>query len=84
MTKIKDKEKISEAARGKQQITCKGIPIRLSDDFSAETLKARREWHDIFKMIKGKRLQLKTLYPARFLFKFDREILMYTVVLSCK
>ena len=40
--------------REKQKITCKGTPIRLSADVSAETLQARREWHNIFKMMKGK------------------------------
>uniref|UniRef100_A0A8D1GWL5 L1 transposable element RRM domain-containing protein n=1 Tax=Sus scrofa TaxID=9823 RepID=A0A8D1GWL5_PIG len=43
LTKIKDKEKILKAAREKKQITSKGTPIRLSADFSAETLQARRE-----------------------------------------
>ena len=42
---------------GKQQITYKGFPIILSVDFSAETLQAGREWHDIFKVMKGKNLQ---------------------------
>ena len=51
MTKIKDKEKILKAAREKQQITYKGTPIRLSADFSAETLQTRKEWHDTFKII---------------------------------
>ena len=32
----------------------KGTSIRLTADFSAETLQARREWHDIFKVMKGK------------------------------
>ena len=41
LSKIKDKEKILKAAREKKQITCKGTPIRLSADFSAETLQAR-------------------------------------------
>ena len=44
--------------------TYKGTPIRLSADFSIETLQARREWHDIFKMMKGKNLQTRTLYPV--------------------
>ena len=48
LMKIKDKDKILKAAREKQQISYKGIPIRLSADFSTETLQARREWHDIF------------------------------------
>ena len=47
LTKIKDKEKILKASKEKKQITYKGTPIRLSADFSAETLQARREWHDI-------------------------------------
>ena len=42
LTKIKFKEKILKAAKKKQKITYKGIPIRLSADFSAETLQARR------------------------------------------
>ena len=41
-------------AREKQQITHKGIPIRLTSDLSAETLQARREWQDIFKIMKEK------------------------------
>ena len=56
MTKIKDKERLSKAAREKQQITYKRTPIRLSADFSADTLQARREWHNIFKVMKGKNL----------------------------
>ena len=44
LPKIKDKEKILEAARGKETITYKGVPIRLSSDFSKETLQARRGW----------------------------------------
>ena len=64
LKKIKDKEKILKAAREKQQITYKGIPIRLSADFSAETLQARREWHDIFKVMKEKNLQPRILYPG--------------------
>ena len=42
--KIKNKEKLLKAAREKQQITYKGIPIRLTADLSAETLQSRREW----------------------------------------
>ena len=62
LTKIKFKESILKAAREKQQITYKGIPIRLSADLSAETLQARREWQDIFKVMKGKNLQSRLLY----------------------
>ena len=61
LSKIKYKEKILKAAREKQQITYKGIPIRLTADLSAETLQARREWQDIFKVMKGKYLQPRLL-----------------------
>ena len=54
LSKIKNKEKILKAAMEKQQITYQGIPIRLTADLSAETLQARREWQDIFKVMKGK------------------------------
>ena len=78
LTKIKDKEKLSKATREKRQITYKGTPIRLTADFSAETLQARREWHDIFKVMKGKSLKPRLLYPARISFRFDGEIKNFT------
>ena len=58
----------------KQQVTYKGNPIRLTADLSAETLQVRREWQDIFKVLKGKSLQPRLLYTSRISFKTDREI----------
>ena len=52
--KVNDKERTLKAAREKQNVTYKGTPIRLSADFSTETLQARREWQEIFKVLKGK------------------------------
>ena len=78
LSKIKYKEKILKAAREKQQITYKGISIRLTAGLSAETLQARRERQDIFKVMKGKNLQPTLLYPARISFTFDREIKTFT------
>ena len=75
---IKYKEKILKAARQKQKATYKGIPIRLSADFSVETLNNRREWQDIFKVMKRKNLQPRLLYPARILLRFKGEIKSYT------
>ena len=51
LSKIKYKEKL-KAAKEKQQITSKGIPMRLTADISAESLQDRREWQDIFKLMK--------------------------------
>ena len=75
---IKLSKKILKAAREKQQITYKGIPIRLTADLSAETLQAGREWQDIFKEMKGKNLQPRLLYPKRTSFRFDGEIKTFT------
>ena len=51
LTKTKHKERILKAAREKQQVTHKGNPIRLTADLSAETVQARREWHNVFKVL---------------------------------
>ena len=56
LTKTKHKERILKATREKQQVTCKGNSIRLIADLSAETLQARKEWQDIFKVLKGENL----------------------------
>ena len=76
--KLNTKKKILKAARGKQQITYRGIPIRLTADLSAETLQDRREWQDIFKVMKRKNLQPRLLYPARISFRFDGESKTFT------
>ena len=49
-------ERISKAAREKETVTSKGVPIRLSADFSKETLQARRGWKEVFQVMKGKDL----------------------------
>ena len=74
LTKIKHKEQLLKAAREKQQITHKGIPVRITADLSIETFQARREGQDILKMKKEKNLQPKLLYPARISFKHEGEI----------
>ena len=51
----------------------KGTPIRLSADFSTETLQARGNGM-IYLVMKGKNLQPRILYPARLSFRFDGEI----------
>ena len=63
-----------KAAREKKQVTYKGTLIRLLADFSAETLQARWEWHDILNVMKGTNLQPRLFYPTRLSFRFEREI----------
>ena len=69
LTKTKHKERLLKAAREKQQVTYKGNPICLTAYLSAETLQARREWQDIFEVLKGKNLQPRLPHPARISFK---------------
>ena len=78
LSKIKYKEKILKAAREKQQIMYRGIPITLTADLSAETLQATREWQDIFQVMKGENLPPRLLYPARISFRFNGEIKSFT------
>ena len=56
LLKIKDKEIIIRAAREKETVTYKGVSIRLSADFSKQTLQARRGWKEVFEVMKGKDL----------------------------
>ena len=63
MEKVKDKKSFKGSMR--KRVNYKGTPIRLSTDISTETLQARREWQNIFKVLKGKNLQPRILYPAR-------------------
>ena len=74
LTKTKHKERILKAAREKQQVTYKGNTICLTADLSAKTLHVRREWQDIFKVLKGKNLQPRLLYLAWISFRIDGEI----------
>ena len=73
-----NKDQILKAEREKQQITHKGIPIRITGDLSIETLQARREWQDVLKVMKEKNLPPRLLYPARISFKYEGEIKSFT------
>ena len=74
LPKIKEKEKILKAARGRERITYKGVSIRLSADFSKETLQARRGWKEVFGVMKGKDLHPRFLYPAKLSFRMEGEM----------
>ena len=66
MSKTTDKDEILRLAREKHQVTYKGYPIRLTADLSSETMRARKEWENIFKVSREK--QARILYPARLSF----------------
>ena len=73
LAKIKE-ERILEAAREKDTVTYKGFPVRLSADFSKETLKARRGWKEVFVVMKGKDLHPRLLYPAKLSFRMEGQM----------
>ena len=74
MPKVTNKERISKAAREKQLDTYKGVPIRPSADFSKETVQARRDWQEIFKVMKSRDLQPRLLYLAKLSFRIKGQI----------
>ena len=74
MPKVKDKETILKPARKKQLVIYKGVPIRLSADSSKETLQARRDWQEVFKVMKSKDLQPRLLYPAKLSFRMEGQV----------
>ena len=71
---MKNKERILKAAREKERVSYKGVPIRLSADFSKETLQARRGWKKVLKVMKGKDLHPRLLYPAKLSFRMEGKI----------
>ena len=74
LAKTKNKERILKAAREKETVTYKGVPIRLSADFSKETLQARRGWKEVFEVLKGKDLHPRLLYPAKLSFRMEGQV----------
>ena len=74
LTKIKNKERIFKAATEKETVTYEGVPIKLSADFSKETLQARRAWKEVFKVVKDKDLHPRLLYPAKLSFRMEGQI----------
>ena len=74
LPKIKDKERILEAAKEKDTVTYKGVPIRPSADFSKETLQARRGWKEVFQVMKGKDLHPRLFSPAKLSFRMEEQI----------
>ena len=74
MPNIQNKDRIFKAAREKNQIMYRGKPTRISADFSAQTLKARKAWNNIFQTLKEHSCQPRILYPEKLTFRFEDEI----------
>ena len=74
LPKIKEKERILKAAREKETVTYKGLPIRLSTGFSKETLPARRVWKEVFEVMKDKDLHPRLLYLSKLSFRMGGQV----------
>jgi hypothetical protein len=61
------RERILKAVRGKKQITFKGKPIKITADFSTETLKARRTWSEVFQTLNENNFNPRILYPTKLI-----------------
>jgi hypothetical protein len=72
-----NQEEILKSVRDKIQIMYKGKPIKLSADFSTETLKARWAWSEVFEALNENNFSPRVLYPAKVLFKIDRAIKIF-------
>jgi hypothetical protein len=68
-----NKERILKAVREKGQVTYKGRPIRITLDFSPETMKARRSWADVIQTLREHKCQPRLLYPAKLAIIIDGE-----------
>ena len=67
------KDRILKAVREKGQVTYKGKPIRITPDFSPETMKARRAWTDVIQTLREHKFQPRLLYPAKLSITIDGE-----------
>ena len=74
ISKVKDKERILKPIKEKQIVIYREVPIRLSADFIKETLQGRRDWQEIFKVMKSRDLWPRLLYSAKIPFRIEGQI----------
>ena len=73
LAKMKQKERILKAARRKERVTYKGVPIRLPANLSKETLQETRDWKEVFKVMKSKGLHPRLFYTAKLSFRMEGQ-----------
>jgi hypothetical protein len=76
-TITENRERIAKTVREKKQITCKGKHIKITADFSKETLKAGRACNEVFWTLNEKNFNPRILYPAKLSFKIDGAIKVF-------
>jgi hypothetical protein len=72
-TNTLNKDRILKAVRGKGQVTYKGRPIRITPDFSPQTMKARRSWTDVIQTLREHKCQPRLLNPDKLSITIDGE-----------
>jgi hypothetical protein len=70
---VLNKDRILKAVREKGQVTYKGRPIRITPDFSQETMKVRRALTDVLQTLREHKCQPRLLYPAKISNTIDGE-----------
>ena len=70
---VLNKERILKAVREKGQVTYKGRPIRITPDFSPETIKAGRSWADRMQILREHKCHPRLLYPVKLSITIDGE-----------
>jgi hypothetical protein len=73
-TSTENRERILKAVREKNQITYKGKPIKITADFSMETLEAKRAWTEVIWILNENNFNPKILHPAKLSFKIHGAI----------
>ena len=63
-----------KAAREKRQIKYRGTKLKMIANFSSETIAARRQWNDIFRVLHEKSCPPRILYETKIFFKIEGEI----------
>jgi hypothetical protein len=66
-----------KSCKGKCQVTYKGRHIRITPDFSPETIKARRFWADVIQTQREHKCQPRLLYPTKLLVTIYRENMIF-------
>jgi hypothetical protein len=72
-TNALNKDRILKAVREKDQVTYKGRTIRITPDFSPETMKARRSWADVIQTLREHKCHPRLLYTAKLSITIDGE-----------
>jgi hypothetical protein len=76
-TKALNKDRILKTVRGKGQVTYRSRLIRITPDFSPETMKARRSWTEVIQTLREHKCQPRLLYPAKLSITIDGETKLF-------